>query len=172
MREGLDNDGFGVLLGVSVEDIAHEMVDGLAGLSAEFYPLFDLFAGRGIVLLVVVEIRIHEQFHDFEDLDIKVLRMLDQLEELYPDINIREFFHVAFVEITVFHPSIHKIQGHFFIFLLIFCDLAVVVDPSRLLHEFSVGVLEATTEVDEHKNDETAVERKDQHESNPSNVIV
>ena len=155
-----------------VEDIAHEVVDDLAGLLAEFYPLFDPFTRRGVVLLMVVEIRVHEQFHNLEDLNIEVLGMLNQLEELYPDVDIWQFFHVALVEVTHFDPPIHQIQWHFFILFLIFGDLIVVVDPSSLLHELSVSVLEATAEVDEHKHYETPVEGEDQHEANPSNVVV
>lgn len=89
MRKRLDNDRLSVLLSIAIEHITHEVIDALIGLFAEFYPLLDLLTRRGVVLLVVVEIRVHEQLHDLEDLNIEVLGMLDQFEELYTDVDVR-----------------------------------------------------------------------------------
>lgn len=60
MGESFDDDGLSVLLCVPIEHITHEVIDALTRLLAELYSLLNPLARCGIVLLVVVEIRVHE----------------------------------------------------------------------------------------------------------------
>jgi hypothetical protein len=88
VHECLYDNRLSIFLGVLVEDIAHEVIDGFAGLSAELNFFSDLFACSGVVFFMEVKIDVHVELHNFEDLHVKVLRMLDQLEVLDSDVDV------------------------------------------------------------------------------------
>ena len=50
--------------------------------------------------------------------------------------------------------------------------LPIIVDPSRLFHQLSVGVLEPPSDIDEQQHKVTDIEGKDHGEACPSNRIV
>lgn len=172
LREGLDDNGLGIFLGVFREDLIHEAVDGFAGLLAEFDFLADFPAGGGIVLPVVVQIRIQVELCNFVHLNIEVFSVPDQFEVLHADVDVRQLLDVSLVEVAQLDPAVHEVQRYLLVVALVARYLVVVVDPPRLLHQLPVGVPEPLRDIDEEQHHKSDVEGEDQREACPSDIVV
>lgn len=66
-----------------------------------------MLARSGVILLVEVKVSVHKELNRLENLNIKVLFMLDQLVVLYADVDLRQFFLVAIVKVSHLNPTVH-----------------------------------------------------------------
>jgi hypothetical protein len=98
--KGLNDNGLRVLFGMLLIEFINQFKERLADLLAEFYSLLDLLAGRGVVLLVKVEVSVHVELDCFEDLDVIVTAMLDHFIVLYADVDVWQVGLVSVVEVS------------------------------------------------------------------------
>jgi hypothetical protein len=157
---------------VSIEYLAHECEDGLAGFFAELDLALDFAARSGVVLAVVVEVSVHEELDHLEDLHVEVLAVLHQLEILHAHVDVGQLLHVALVEVAQLHPPVHQVQRHILLLSLVTRDLVVVVHSTAFLHQLAVSVFEPSRQVDAEQYNEAEVEGEDHGESHPADVVV
>ena len=147
--EGLDDESLSVFLGVFVVETVDERIERRTDFFAEFNSFFNCFTRSGIVLLVEVKIRVHEELHNLEEVDIVVASMFDQFVIFDSDVDVRKGLLVAVVEVAQFHPLVHQSQGHLLLFLLVLLYLVVVVYPSGLIHILPSALPEGLNEIDD-----------------------
>lgn len=86
--KSLDDNRLCPFLGVLAIQLVDDGVQTWADFFAKLNPLLDLFAWSGVVLLMVVEIGVHEKLNYFEQVHIVVVTMLDEFVVLDPDVDV------------------------------------------------------------------------------------
>ena len=134
MNKSFNNNCINIFLMIFFVQLADCIEQIFINLFTEFYSFLDLFTRSSVILLVEVEICVHEKFNWFKDVNIIVPSMFDQFVVLYSHINLWKFFLVSVVEVSLFDPFIHQCQGNLIFLIFILSYFVVIVSPSGLVH--------------------------------------
>lgn len=134
VEEGLEDDGFDVVLGESGVVAVQQFVELGVLVLLEDALLLYLLGGDSVVLLLVVPAGHHPELGDFLDADFEVAQDHAHAVLLNADVDLREFPEVLVVEVAQLDPLVYQLPARPLVVFLVLLYLGVVVLFASLVH--------------------------------------
>lgn len=124
-----------------------------------------------VVVLLVVELHLHEQLENGLGFDCITIHLLFDAVELDAEVHVRETLQSAIVKVTLLNVIVDEVDRHVLMILLVVVKLGEVIITAVDVHQLTVSVLALLPKVDAGQHRKPDVVGEDKSQRDPSKHV-